>query len=140
MSAKKHALKRSAQNINNSISNTPSKPVQSKLPKPNECNDMMKSKENEKDAEIRSMFEVIVGKLSKLDGIDSRIKSVEQELKTMKASVEFVHEEVQDLKNENGKLKEMDIETTQRNFLIKLFILKLSISHVHNFFKHINIK
>jgi regulator of replication initiation timing len=86
------------------------------------------------------LFEVIVGKLSKLDGIDSRIKSVEQELKTMKASVEFVHEEVQDLKNENGKLKEMDIETTQRNFLIKLFILKLSISHVHNFFKHINIK
>jgi regulator of replication initiation timing len=86
------------------------------------------------------MFEVIMGKLSKLDGIDSRIKSVEQELKTMKASVEFVHEEVQDLKNENGKLKEMDIETTQRNFLIKLFILKLSISHVYNFFKHINIK
>ena len=88
----------------------------------------------------RMLFEVIVGKLSKLDGIDSRIKSVEQELKTMKASVEFVHEEVQDLKNENGKLKEMDIETTQRNFLIKLFILKLSISHVYNFFKHINIK
>ena len=58
---------------------------------------MMKSKENEKDAEIGSMFEVIMGKLSKLDDIDSRIKSVEQELKTMKASVEFVHEEVQDL-------------------------------------------
>ncbi len=51
------------------------------------------------------MFEIIMGKLSELDDIDSRVKSIENDLKNMKDSVEFVHAEVKDLKKENESRK-----------------------------------
>ena len=101
MATRKQSLKRSAQNLNISMTKTPTKPVQSNISKPK---DTMES-EDEKETDVKEMFEIIMGKLSKLDDIDSRVKSIENDLKNMKDSVEFVHAEVKDLKKENESRK-----------------------------------
>jgi hypothetical protein len=49
--------------------------------------------EDEKESGVKEMFETIMGKLSKLDEIDSCVKSMENDLKDM-SSLEFVHAEV----------------------------------------------
>ncbi len=46
--------------------------------------------EDEKESGMKGMFEIITGKLSKLDDIDSCVKSTENDLKDMTSSVEFV--------------------------------------------------
>ena len=53
-------------------------------------------------------------KLDKLDLIEDRVKSFEQDLKSVKDSIEFVHAEVNDLKIENEERKKMDERTRQR--------------------------
>ena len=55
-------------------------------------------------------------KLDKLDLIETKVKSVEQELRSMKDSIEFAHSEVKDLKsdNEERKKKGRANETTNR--------------------------
>ena len=60
------------------------------------------------------MFEIIMKKLSKLDIIDSRMQSLEQELKEVKSSIEFVHAEVEDIKKVNEQLKKSEGETKKR--------------------------
>ena len=79
MSARQ-ASKRGAQILNNSLSNTPSKPVRSKMGKRNESKEGM---EETKHEDVQSMFDLILGKL---DVIDDRVESVEQELKELRAS------------------------------------------------------
>ncbi len=60
------------------------------------------------------MFEIIMKKLSKLDIIDSRMQSLEQELKEVKSSIEFVHAEVEDIKKVNEQLTKSEGETKKR--------------------------
>jgi copper chaperone CopZ len=65
MGDRKHAPKRGAQNINNSLTNSPViKSVQSKIPKRNDTKEV---KEEEKDENVKEMFEIIMSKLGKLD-------------------------------------------------------------------------
>ena len=111
MADRKHASKRGAQNINNSISNMPAKPGKSKIQKPDYTNEVM---EEEKGVDIHGMFETIMEKLSKLDSIDTCMKSLEQELKDVKASITFVHAEVEDIKKESEQLKKSEGETKKR--------------------------
>jgi hypothetical protein len=54
-----NASKRGAQSLNNSLSNTPNKPVRSKVPKPN---DFKEGKKEENSTEIQAMFEHIMNK------------------------------------------------------------------------------
>ena len=46
--------------------------------------------EEEKSVDIHGMFETVMEKLSKLDSIEIRMKSLEQELKDVKDSITFV--------------------------------------------------
>ena len=69
---RKHAPKRSAQNINNSLTNLSVKSVRS--------NDTKDDKDEEKEVNVSEMFEIIMNKLSKLDIIDNRVKSIEKDL------------------------------------------------------------
>jgi hypothetical protein len=124
MGDRKHAPKRSAQNINNSLTNSPVKSVQSKIPKRNDTKEV---KEEEKDENVKEMFEIIMSKLSKLDIIDSRMESIEKDLNEVKNSVEFVHAEVQDLKKENEKAKKTEGEVQQK--LEKLEQINSALNH-----------
>jgi regulator of replication initiation timing len=45
--------------------------------------------------------EMMTMKLDKLDSIEDRVKSFEQDLKSVKDSIEFAHAEVNDLKIDN---------------------------------------
>ena len=111
MADKKHAAKGGAQNTNNSSSNTATKPVQTKKQKSNNTDEV---KEEENSEDIHGMFEIIMKKLSKLDSIESRMESLEQEFKDVKSSIEFVHAEVEDIKKVNEHLKKSDEETKKR--------------------------
>ncbi len=91
--------------LNNSISNTPSKPVRAKISKLNDSKEMLEEDKTTETSSVTSMFDMIMTKLGKLDIIDNRMKSVEQELKEMKHSLEFIHAKVKDLKDENEKRK-----------------------------------
>jgi hypothetical protein len=53
-------------------------------------------------------------KLGKLDIIDSSMEAMEKDLNEVKSSVEFVHAEVQDLKEQNKISKKTEEETKQR--------------------------
>ena len=75
---------------------------------------MLEEDKTTETSSVTSMFDMIMTKLGKLDIIDNRMKSVEQELKEMKHSLEFVHAEVKDIKDENEKRKKTDGETQQR--------------------------
>ena len=103
MGDKQEATKRSAQNLNKTHLCTPSKPVKSKIQKPNTPDRRMEEKEEEKEIdmrEIQQMFTIMMGKLEKLDGIEADMKEI-------KHSLEYAHAEIADLKREN--------ETTRAN-------------------------
>jgi hypothetical protein len=114
MATSKHSSKRSAQNLNNSSTNTPIKSVRSKIPKlnstPNKSEDKS-SCEEVKLADIHNLIQIMMQKLDKLELIEGRLKSVESDLKKVKGSIEFAHAEVVDLKEENKirKIKDEEI-------------------------------
>ena len=112
MADRKHISKCGAQNINNSVSDTPTKPGKSKIQKPNNTNEVM---EEEKSVDIHGMFETIMEKLGKLDSIDTRMKSLEQELKDVKDWITYVHAEVKDIKKESEQLSKSEGETKKKN-------------------------
>jgi septal ring factor EnvC (AmiA/AmiB activator) len=60
------------------------------------------------------MMSEVMMKLDKLDLIEDRVKSFEQDLKSVKDSIEFAHAEVNDLKIENEERNKMDERTRQR--------------------------
>lgn len=60
------------------------------------------------------MMTEMMKKLDKLDLIEERVKSFEQDLKAVKDSIEFAHAEVNDLKVDNEARKKMDEYTRQR--------------------------
>ena len=118
MATKKQSshLRSSAQNANISLTKSPSKPVQSKILK---LKDTMES-EDEKESGVKEMFETIMGKLSKLDEIDSCVKSMENDLKDMISSLEFVHAEVKisRKKMKNARQKAIKWMKDQENWKI----------------------
>ena len=57
-------------------------------------------------------------KLSKLDSIDTCMKSLEQEFMDVKASITFVHAEVEDIKKESEQLKKSEGETKKKELRI----------------------
>ena len=82
----------------------------------------------------------------KLDIIDDRTKSVEQEMKDMKASMEFVHAELADLKKESEKRKK-DLEVKRRlqtleesNALLNNRVIDLQATSMRNNLLFYNIK
>ena len=77
-------------------------------------NESKEGLEGTKHEDVQSMFELILGKLDKLNVIDDRVKSVKRELKELRASLEFAHGEIKDLKEENKALKNSDGETRMR--------------------------
>ena len=81
MGDRQHTPKRGAQKLNNSISNTTSKPVRAKISKLNHSKEMLEEDKTMETSSVTSMFDMIMTKLGKLDIIDNRMKSVEQELK-----------------------------------------------------------
>ena len=62
---------------------------------------------------VKGMFDMIMKKLGKLDIIDSHMEAM-GDLNAVTSSVEFVHAEVQDLKEENKISKKTEEETKQR--------------------------
>ncbi|CAB4023602.1 Hypothetical predicted protein [Paramuricea clavata] len=68
---------------------------------------------NQED-EIETEEQVELRKLEKLDLIETKVKSVEQELRSMKDSIEFAHSEVKDLKSDNEERKKTDELTRQQ--------------------------
>ena len=111
MATKQHAFKRSAQALNVSNTSTPIKATQSKITK---CNNEESKKKETKPGEeknlndIFNMMSEMMMKLHKLDSIEDRVKSFEQDLKSVKDSIEFAHAEVNDLKIDNEERKKMD--------------------------------
>ncbi|CAB4031410.1 Hypothetical predicted protein, partial [Paramuricea clavata] len=99
MATKKQALRSSAQNANISSTKSPSKPVQSKILN---LKDTMES-EDEKESGVKEMFEVIMRKLSKLDDIDSCVKSMENDhpcrARSMRDNLIFYN--INEMKDEN---------------------------------------
>ena len=69
MSTRRQSL-RSAQNVKNSSTKTPSKTEKSKLM---QLNDTMETTDEHTEPEIKEMFTKIMGKLAKLDEIDHQI-------------------------------------------------------------------
>ena len=88
---KRHAPMRGAQIINNSFTKTLSKPVKSKISRPNNSKDV---KDEDETLDVKGMFEMIMTKLGKHDTIDKRMEVFENELKEVKCSIEFAHAEV----------------------------------------------
>jgi hypothetical protein len=79
MGDKQQATKCSVQNLNKTHLCTPSKPVKSKIQKPNTPDRRMEEKEEEKEIdmrEIQQMFTIMMGKLEKLDGIEADMKEI----------------------------------------------------------------
>ncbi|CAB4025333.1 Hypothetical predicted protein [Paramuricea clavata] len=111
MAVRKQASKLAAHKLNNSTQNFPSKPVRSKIQKPN---DTRRAKEEEDGMDVKGMFDMIMKKLGKLDIIISRMGAMEKDIKEVKSSVEFVLSEVQDLKEENKISKKTEEETKKR--------------------------
>jgi CRISPR/Cas system-associated endoribonuclease Cas2 len=105
MSKRQHASKRSAHEIAKSAQNTPkiTKDTQQLTPK---------SKEEEMDRidELCSMMQTVIKKLETLDLIKDRILSVEQDVKSLKESINFAHAELNDLKKEMKERKEAEDE------------------------------
>lgn len=106
--SKQHGLKRSAQNFNNSLNNTPNKPAKSKIPKPNSTMKEADGEEESKNVnlnDIYDMMKTMMSKLEKLDIIEKNVKSLDEDLQSVKASLEYAHAEVEDLKKSARSMK-----------------------------------
>ncbi len=103
ISTRQSAAKRTVQTLNESINSTPTKSVRSKIPKHNNMTKRMEDKKPEKKVDLEDIHEMMknMSKLDKLDIVEERLKTFENDMKDMKASVEYAHAETQDLKTEN---------------------------------------
>ncbi len=101
MATTQHASKRVAQNSNIYDPSTPTKTVRTKMSKPNTPVNQLKEKEVRKSNDmdkIQEMFKTVIKKLEKLD-------SMENDMKEIKASLEYAQAEIVDLKQENEVMK-----------------------------------
>jgi hypothetical protein len=97
MALKKQAGKRTAQSLNISSTSTPTKPVRSKISKANSEENIVDQSEDGETINLKSihdMMKAMMKKLEKLDSIDTRVKTVESDLKSVKESIEFAHAEI----------------------------------------------
>ena len=97
MADKRHATRRTAQKLNNSNLCTPVNTVNTKIPKPNTPVRIMEGKDETKEVnmqEVQRMFTAMMAKLEKLDNIEADMKEI-------KHSLEFAHQEIADLRKEN---------------------------------------
>jgi FtsZ-binding cell division protein ZapB len=60
------------------------------------------------------MMKAMIKKVEKLDSIDTRVKMVESDLKSVKESIEFAHAEIRELKKDNETRKKTDETTKER--------------------------
>ncbi|CAB4045278.1 Hypothetical predicted protein, partial [Paramuricea clavata] len=93
------------------------KPVPSKIPKHNMSKDKKEETETEKPIQLKDihdMMKAMMTKLEKLDFIEIKVHAVEEDLRKMRDSIEYVHAEVDDLKAENIGRKKTDEDTKQR--------------------------
>ncbi|CAB4044117.1 unc-13-like C, partial [Paramuricea clavata] len=111
MATERHAAKRSAQNLNNSNISMPNKAVKTKIQKlKNEKNDVEESN-NEKEIELKDIYEMMqsmMTRLNKLDSIESRVMTFEEELRDMRASIEYAHGDIKELKDESEARKKSE--------------------------------
>ena len=113
MAQRQHALKRSAQTLNNSSTNTPIKSAQNKISKlnntPKKAEDERNTMEGKLD-ELHDMMKIVMTRLNKLEIIEERMKKVEDGFKDLRESIDFAHAEVLDLKEDNKMRKIKDEE------------------------------
>ena len=76
--------------------------------------DEIETEEQVELKDIMVMMKNMMRKLDKWDLIETKVKSVEQELRSMKDSIEFAHSEVNDLKSDNEERKKTDELTKQQ--------------------------
>ncbi|CAB4026051.1 Hypothetical predicted protein [Paramuricea clavata] len=117
MASKKQAGKRTAQSLNISSTTTPTKPVRSKISKANSEENIVDQSEDGETINLKSihdMMKAMMKKLEKLDSIDTRVKTVESDLKSVKESIEFAHAEIRELKKDNENRKKTDETTKER--------------------------
>jgi chromosome segregation ATPase len=70
----------------------------------------LKEEQMDRIDELCSMMQTIMMKLETLDLIKDRISSVEQDVKSLKESINFAHAELDDLKKEMKERKEAEDE------------------------------
>jgi hypothetical protein len=117
MASYKHASKRSAQSLTISSNNTPMKSAKSKSIKQNDTPNMIVQEERENNTqldEIHELLKVMARKLDKLDIIEEKVKSAEEEMKGLKQSLEYAYAEIGDLKRQQELSKICDEETKKR--------------------------
>ena len=115
--SKQHGLKRSAQNINNSLNSTPNKSAKPKILKPNSTTKETDGEDETKQVnlnDIYDMMKTMMSKLEKLDTIEKNVKSLDDDLQSVKASLEYAHAEVVDLKKDNKEQKLMGEKIKKR--------------------------
>jgi cell division protein FtsB len=76
--------------------------------------DEIETEEQVELKDIMVMMKNMMRKLDKWDLIETKVKSVEQELRSMKDSIEFAHSEVNDLKSDSEERKKTDELTKQQ--------------------------
>ena len=76
----------------------PQNQVRSKNSKSNSEVNITDQSETDETINLKSMMKAMMQKLEKLDSIDTRVKTIENDLKSVKESIEFTHAEIKDLK------------------------------------------
>ena len=114
MATRQHVSKRTAQILNNNKQNlfTPSEAQKSKIPKPNTPVMPNNAKEEESNGEMKQIYSMF-DELEKLDNIETDMKKI-------KKSLEFPHEEIDDLKKENESMKVNQAYLRRRERLITI--------------------
>ncbi len=103
-----HASKCSSQNSNEILQNMPLKGKKSKIPKISDSPMKTNKNDKEKDVKLEDIHALILVMNDmiedyKFDMIEDQIVEMKTDLNAVKHSVEFVHEEIGDLKKENER-------------------------------------
>ncbi|CAB3983606.1 Hypothetical predicted protein [Paramuricea clavata] len=112
-----HASKRSIKSLNESLNKTPMKNKGSKIPKMSDSPMARGEKEEHKAINLEDIHSLIVTmnqKLNKLDTIEAQICEMKKELNEVKHSVDYAHEEINDLKTESERKVKIQKETSDR--------------------------
>ena len=114
MALAQHAQKRTAQNLNNLLNSTPKKTVQKQSKQSKDNRNETKEKEEPNLQDLYNMMKIMMTKLDKLDDIQERMESMDNDLKSVKQSLEYTQAEVSDLKTENDLRKDIDKRMAER--------------------------
>ena len=106
MATRKQAQKRTPQNIQNSLSSSPKSPVQTQKSKANDNTNTLEENEDVNLKDIWKMMQEMMTKLDKLDRIEERMTAMNTEIKDIKTSLEYAHDEIEDLKKSDESHQE----------------------------------